>query len=82
MRGAGPARGGCGRRCGSDHAGRARIVGWDLKEEEARLLLFEVRDLSSREVACLIGGDLTVFSCLRRMVPTVPPLAPTKVLRA
>jgi hypothetical protein len=45
-RGRARARGGDGWRCGGDRAGRARIVGWDLEEEEARLLLFEVRDLS------------------------------------
>jgi hypothetical protein len=70
------------RRRGGDCAGRAGVVGRDLEEEEACLFLLEVRHLSFREVACLIGGDLTVCSCLRRVVPTVPPLAPAKVLRA
>jgi hypothetical protein len=43
---AGPARGGDGWRCGRD---RARNVGGDLEEEEARLLLLEVRN-------CLLRG--------------------------
>jgi hypothetical protein len=48
-----------------------------------RLLFFEVR--GSRSLAGLHFCQpriLTVCLCLRRVVPTVPPLAPAKVLRA
>jgi hypothetical protein len=74
-------RGGGGRRRGGGHAGRARDVSGDLEEEEAGLLLLEVRSCLSRGRVLDWRGCDTLFSCLQGDANRAP-LAPAKVLRA
>jgi hypothetical protein len=66
--------------CGGDD-GRQCSACRTLKEEEARLLHLEV---SSRSPRCsdFEGWSSVSCLCVRRVVPTVPALAPTKALRS
>jgi hypothetical protein len=59
------ARGGGGRRRSSSHAGRARDVSGDLKEEEAGLLVLEVMSCLSRGRVLDRWGFDVWFSCLQ-----------------
>jgi hypothetical protein len=74
------ARGGGGWRRGGGRAGRARDVGGDLEEEEAGLLLLEVRSCLSRGRVPNRRGSDDLFPCPQGGANRAP-LAPAKVLR-
>jgi hypothetical protein len=69
---AGPARGGDGWGCGG---GRARNVGGGLEEEEARLLLLEVRNCLSRGCVPDRRGPDGLFPCSQGGANCAPPRA-------
>jgi hypothetical protein len=63
VRGGACVRGGGGKRCGGGRAGRARDVGGGLEEEEAGLLLLEVRSCLSRGRVLDRRGFDDLFQC-------------------